>query len=138
MVKALRIPTGVKMSPLFLCMFFCLLFLPLEHRTTVKRSLHFSFLKFRQSVGLLGRGISPSQGLYLHTGQHKHRINVRTPNIHARGGIRIHDHGGASENSSCLRPLGYRDRPCVYLDHVIGQCSIDEILQNVLKEYIIS
>jgi hypothetical protein len=32
---------------------------------------HFSFLILRQSVGLLGRGIRPSQGRYLH----KHRIN---------------------------------------------------------------
>jgi hypothetical protein len=33
---------------------------------------HFSFLILRQSVGLPGRGISPSQGNYLH----KHRINA--------------------------------------------------------------
>jgi hypothetical protein len=31
---------------------------------------------FTQSIGLLGRGISPLQGRYLHTGQHKHRINA--------------------------------------------------------------
>jgi hypothetical protein len=31
-----------------------------------------------QTVGLLGRGISSSQGLYLNTGQHKHRINTHT------------------------------------------------------------
>jgi hypothetical protein len=31
---------------------------------------------FIQSVGLLERVISPSQGRYLHTGQHKYRINV--------------------------------------------------------------
>jgi hypothetical protein len=37
---------------------------------------HFSFLILRQSVGLLGREISPTQGRYLHTGQHKHRINA--------------------------------------------------------------
>jgi hypothetical protein len=30
---------------------------------------------FAQTVGLLGRGISPPQGRYLHTGQYKHRIN---------------------------------------------------------------
>jgi hypothetical protein len=36
----------------------------------------FSFLIYTQSVGLLGRGISPSQGGYLHTEQHKHRINA--------------------------------------------------------------
>jgi hypothetical protein len=31
---------------------------------------------YTQSVGLLGRGISPSQGLYLDTEQHNHRINA--------------------------------------------------------------
>jgi hypothetical protein len=31
---------------------------------------------FSQTVGLLGRLISPSQCLYLNTGQHKHRINA--------------------------------------------------------------
>jgi hypothetical protein len=31
---------------------------------------------FTQSVGLLGRGISQSQGRYLHTGQHKNKINA--------------------------------------------------------------
>jgi hypothetical protein len=37
----------------------------------------FQFLDlFTQSVGLLGRGIRPPQGRYLHTGQHKHRINA--------------------------------------------------------------
>jgi hypothetical protein len=33
---------------------------------------------FFSEVGLLGRVISPSQGLYLNTGQHKHRINAYT------------------------------------------------------------
>jgi hypothetical protein len=31
---------------------------------------------FSQTVGLLGRVISPFQGRYLNTGQHKHRINA--------------------------------------------------------------
>jgi hypothetical protein len=31
-----------------------------------------------QTIGLLERVISPSQGLYLNTGQHKHRINTYT------------------------------------------------------------
>jgi hypothetical protein len=35
----------------------------------------FSFLIFH-TLGLLGRRINPSQGLYLHTEQHKHRINA--------------------------------------------------------------
>jgi hypothetical protein len=33
---------------------------------------------FTQTVGLLGRVISLSQGLYLNTGHHKHRINAYT------------------------------------------------------------
>jgi hypothetical protein len=33
---------------------------------------------FSKTVGLLGRGISPSQGPYLHIEQQKHRINTQT------------------------------------------------------------
>jgi hypothetical protein len=38
--------------------------------------LIFSFIIILQTVGLLGLVISSSQGLYLNTGQHKHRINT--------------------------------------------------------------
>jgi hypothetical protein len=42
----------------------------------------FSFLIYTQSVRLLGRVISPSQGRYLNTEQHKHRINAhRYPSL---------------------------------------------------------
>jgi hypothetical protein len=34
----------------------------------------FSFLIYTLSAGILGRGISPLQGRYLHTEEHKHRI----------------------------------------------------------------
>jgi hypothetical protein len=37
-----------------------------------------SFLYSTQSVGLLGRGISPSQGRYLHTGKHKQNKRIQT------------------------------------------------------------
>jgi hypothetical protein len=40
--------------------------------------LLFSFMIILQMVGLLGWVISPSQGLYLNTGQHKHIINAYT------------------------------------------------------------
>jgi hypothetical protein len=37
---------------------------------------------FTQPVGLPGRGISPSQGRYLHTGQHKHkRTQILMPRV---------------------------------------------------------
>jgi hypothetical protein len=53
---------------------------------------------------------SPSQGLYLNTGQHKHRINAHT-DIHALSEIRIHDPSvRASEDNPYLRPRGHRDR----------------------------
>jgi hypothetical protein len=70
----------------------------------------FYFLNlFTQTVGLLGRGISSSQGRYLHTGQHKRRINEQT-DIHSLSGIRIHDPSvRASEDSSCLRRRGQCD-----------------------------
>jgi hypothetical protein len=52
-------------------------------RLTYRRFLYL----FRHMVGLLGRVISPSQGLYLHrTTQHR---KTRT-NIHALSGIRTH------------------------------------------------
>jgi hypothetical protein len=38
----------------------------------------FLILDHKQLVGLHGRVIDPSQGHYLNTGQHKHRINVHT------------------------------------------------------------
>jgi hypothetical protein len=40
--------------------------------------LFFSHLIYSQLVGLLGNVISPSQGRYLNTGQHKHRTNTYT------------------------------------------------------------
>jgi hypothetical protein len=65
-----------------------------------------------QTVGLLGRVISSSQGLYLNTGQHKYRINAYTHiNIHGLCAIRTHEPVfRAREVSSCLRQLGCRDR----------------------------
>jgi hypothetical protein len=59
----------------------------------------FSFLIHIQSVGLLGRGISPSQGRYLHI------------DIYASSGTPTHDPNvRADEDSSCLRPRGHCDR----------------------------
>jgi hypothetical protein len=78
---------------------------------------HFGLLDLRHSVGLLRRVISSSQGLYLYTNTEKctsppTHTHTQTPNIHALTGIRNHGPSfRASENSTCLRPLGYRDRP---------------------------
>jgi len=63
---------------------------------------------FGQFVGLLGRGIGPTQSLYLHrTTQHR---RTRT-HLHASSGIRIHySVVRAAEDSTCPRPLGHWDR----------------------------
>jgi hypothetical protein len=73
--------------------------------------LFFSFgIPPPQTVKLLGRVTSQSQGRYRHTGQHKHRINAHT-DIHALSRIRTHYPSvRASEDSSCLTPHGHCDR----------------------------
>jgi hypothetical protein len=79
----------------------------LEHRAEFPQ-----FLDEGQSVGLLGRVFSSSQGLYLYTNTEK-RAHTHTQilNIHALSGIRTHCLGfRASEDSARPRPLGYRDR----------------------------
>jgi hypothetical protein len=64
----------------------------------------FNFFILSHSNGHLGWRISLSQGLCLHTQQHKHRINACNKNIHALSVIRTHDPNiSASEGSSCLR-----------------------------------
>jgi hypothetical protein len=65
-------------------------------RLTYRRFLEL----FRHIVGLLGRVISPSQGLYLHrTTQHR---KTRT-NIHVLSGIRTHD--PSNQPAKTARPL---------------------------------
>jgi hypothetical protein len=61
---------------------------------------------FSQTVGLLGRVISPSQGRYLNTGQQAQNERMHTPNIHALCGIRTHDPSvRASEEFMALTAL---------------------------------
>jgi hypothetical protein len=76
-------------------------------RPMLDPGLFFSFvIIFTNSVELLGRVISPSQGSYRHTGQHKHRIHTQTSTL--LSGIRAHDPSvRAGDGSSCLRPHGH-------------------------------
>jgi hypothetical protein len=53
--------------------FFCSCCSHLKHGASVKRLVSLKFLNLRQSVGLLGRGISPSQGHYVTQTQNKHK-----------------------------------------------------------------
>jgi hypothetical protein len=56
---------------------------------------------------------------------------MQTINILALSGIRTHDHSTrASEDSSCVRLLGYRDRPILILF-----CLISEMFQMALCAY---
>jgi hypothetical protein len=57
-----------------------------------------------QTVGLLGRVISPSQGRYLNTGQYKHRINAHT-DMHVISGIRTHN--SSVERSKSVQAFDY-------------------------------
>jgi hypothetical protein len=79
-----------------------------EHRASVKSFVPLQVLNLRLSVGLLGRGISPTQDHYLHRTtktQNKHT------DIHALSGIRTYDPSvRASEDISCLRPRDNCDR----------------------------
>jgi hypothetical protein len=62
-------PVSLRLLPYF----FCSCCSNLEHRASVKRSVSLQFLNHRQSVELLGRGISPSQGRYLLETQNKRK-----------------------------------------------------------------
>jgi hypothetical protein len=77
----------------------------------------FGLLIYLQSVGLLGRVIGSSQGLYpKHKTAQKQNKHIHTPNIHDLSGIRTHDHSiRVSKDSSCLRPLSYHNRRCPVL-----------------------
>jgi hypothetical protein len=108
--------------------FFQLLFQPIQGPGL----LFSSVIIFSEAVGLLGRVISPSQGLYLNKGKHKHNKRIHILNIHALSGIRIHDLSGrAGEDSSCLRPRGYCDR--LYFLMLVVLCHVDPLLGKDLE-----
>jgi hypothetical protein len=106
-------------NSIFITLYTCYLYISFTHSALhqwfysplLGPGLFLSFvIFFTLMVGFLWRVISPSQGRYLHIGQHKHRINTYT-DIHVLSGIRIHDpRVWASEDSLCLRPRGHRDR----------------------------
>jgi hypothetical protein len=73
-------------------------------RLTYRRFLEL----FRHMVGLLGRVISPSQGLYLHTTTQHRKTQT---NIHALSGIWTHDPSNQPTGQDPRpRPHGHRDR----------------------------
>jgi hypothetical protein len=90
---------------------------------------------YMQSVGLLRRGISPSQGRYLQTEQHKHRINAT--DIRSLSGIRTHDPSiEAGEDGSYLRPRSHRDRHQLFLisDLVLNGNSPENLTRQIMRK----
>jgi hypothetical protein len=70
----------------------------------------FTFLIYTQSIELLGRGISPPQGRYLHTEEHKHRINAhRHPCLEFDSNPRSQRSSG--RRRFMPRPLWWAPRP---------------------------
>jgi hypothetical protein len=101
-------------SPSFLLHVIIFISLPLILYSYGVEVSHFLWI-FTQSVGLLGRVIGLSQGLYINTEKRTH-----TPNIHALGGTRTHDHSDrASDDSSLFRLLGYYDRLHVIISVIL-------------------
>jgi hypothetical protein len=69
------------------------------------------FLDHSQTIGLLGRVISSSQGLYLNTGQLRHRkTHTRIKHPCPEWDSNTRSRLPSKRISTCLRPLGYRDR----------------------------
>jgi hypothetical protein len=66
---------------------------------------------YTESVGLLGRGISPSHGFYLHTEKHSHRIKAHNTNIHMdlEWDSNPRSHRSSERRCLCHRPLGHCD-----------------------------
>jgi hypothetical protein len=78
---------------------------------SMKLSVSLQLLDLGQSVGLLGRVIGSSQDHYLYTTTQKNAHTTQTLNIRSQSEIRTHGPGvRASEDSSCLRRLSYRDQ----------------------------
>jgi hypothetical protein len=74
----------------------------------VKPFVSLQILNLRQLAGLLGRGISPTQGRYLHRTRETQNNRRHT---HTLGGIRTHNPNvRAGEDISYLRPRGHCDR----------------------------
>jgi hypothetical protein len=96
---------------------------------------------YTQSVGLLGRVISPSRGVYLHTEQHKHKIKAHNTDIHVLSGILTHDPSvRSSEDSSCLRHRGHCDRQRIELhsskyEKSIRFVGLAVVTEVVMKSY---
>jgi hypothetical protein len=91
--------------------FFLWLYSPIQAlATSMKLSVSLQLLDLGQSVGLLGRVISSSQGFYPYTNTEKRTHNTNTKHPWPR-----RDLNPRSQRPSERRPLGYRDRLPLWL-----------------------
>jgi hypothetical protein len=90
-------------SPIFMPPF--LIQSPVAVQPLLGSGLFFRFVIFsKQTVGLLRRVISLLQGRYLHTGEHKHKINAHA-DIHTISGIRTNDPSFRAKEGSIYSTL---------------------------------
>jgi hypothetical protein len=88
---------------------FRLLLLLLSQQPFVGPWPFFSFLILYTVGRTPWMGDQPAKDLYLHAGQHEHRI--KSIDCHTPSGNRIHDLSvRAGEHSSCIKPRGHHDR----------------------------
>jgi hypothetical protein len=89
---------------------------------------------YAQPVELLGWGVSPSQGSYLHTEQNKQRIKADT---HASSGTQTHDLSvWANKDSSCLSPRSHYDRHGLNPLRLKPRCQWLEIARKTADLYL--
>jgi hypothetical protein len=136
-VKWFKSPTRIRTQTLwyhktiFPCKIILFPWLYSPWRTLAASHIGRRFLElFRHMAGLLGRVISPSQGLYLHrTTQHR---NTRT-NIHALSGIRTHELSNqtakthASDRTATVRIYYFAHKPTalhiLIYQHITSICA---------------
>jgi hypothetical protein len=97
------------------CLFLLLFLLPRRLRLSCLFPFRIilKFKSYRESVGLLGRGISPTQGWYLHGTT---QTEQKQTDIRASRGIRTHDPSiWDGEDISYLKPRGHCLELFVYL-----------------------
>jgi hypothetical protein len=89
------------------------------------------FLIHTDSLGALGCGISPSQGCYLHRGQHKHRINAHRhpPRVGFEPTIRVF------ERAKTVHALDYATTVIGIFNSgaIIFQCEPNTSMENISK-----
>jgi hypothetical protein len=97
----------------------------LKHKASVKRFVSLQFLNLRQSAGLLGRGISPTQARYLHrtTQTQNKRRQISMPSMRFEPTIPAFEREKtfhALDRANTVIGCQYSNISCVF-----GNCCVD-------------